>query len=102
MAETREIAKRQIFTIIANISEGKVATYGQIARMAGMPNQARLVGRILAQLPAETSLPWHRIVNSRGRISSPDTQRQITKLAEEGIKLVNGRINLKLYEWDPE
>ena len=101
MAETYKTAKRQVFTIITNIPRGKVATYGQIAKIAGIPSHARLVGRILSQLPAKTSLPWHRIVNSRGRITNPDKQRQTNKLAEEGVTLINDRINLKLYGWYP-
>ncbi len=101
MTTPQEIAAEQVFTIIANIPQGKVATYGQIARMAGMPNHARFVGRILSQLPDETSLPWHRIVNGQGRVTSPDPLRQINKLEEEGVTLFDGQINLKLYEWDP-
>ena len=101
MSETYESAGRLVFTIIANIPEGKVATYGQIARIACIPSQARLVGRILSQLPAKTSLPWHRVVNHQGRITSPDRQRQIDKLAGEGVALVDGQINLELFGWDP-
>ena len=101
MVETRKTAERRVFTIIANIPEGRVASYGQIARIAGIPNHARLVGKIMSQLPPNTSLPWHRVVSSRGRINHPAANRQQKRLEGEGIKLANGRISLRLYGWEP-
>ena len=101
MAETQKTAERRVFTIIANIPKGKVASYGQIAQLAGMPSHARLVGRILSQLPDSTSLPWHRVVNSQGHITNPGAQRQRKKLEDEGVTLVNDRISLGLYGWEP-
>ncbi len=92
-----------LYQIIAAIPFGKVATYGQLARLAEKPNAARWVGYILKQLPKDTRLPWHRVVNAQGKISFPDGCEawaiQRDKLADEGILLHNGRIRLKDYQW---
>lgn len=90
-----------VWQLVASIPAGRVATYGQIARLAGLPQQARLVGRILARLPAETRLPWHRVVNSRGEISNPNPTRQYQHLAKEGIAVANHRVSLRTYQWQP-
>lgn len=90
-----------VYQLVAAIPPGKVATYGQIATLAGMPQQSRLVGRILSRLPAGTRLPWHRVINSQGRISNPNRERQRERLASEGVTLVNGRIRLADYQWEP-
>ena len=90
-----------MFLIVSRIPRGKVASYGQVARLAGMPSHARLVGRILSNLPAGSALPWHRVVNSQGRITSPGAVRQQKRLASEGVTLINGRISLKQYGWNP-
>ena len=101
MVETQKTAERLVFTIIANIPEGRVASYGQIARIAGMPSHARLVGQILSRLPANTSLPWQRVVGSEGRINHPAANHQQKRLEYEGITLTNGQISLKRYGWKP-
>ena len=77
-----------------------MASYGQIAQLAELPGHARLVGRILSQLPADTKLPWHRVLNSQGKITNPGRVRQEARLAEEGVNLLNGRVSLKLFGWD--
>ena len=100
MAETQKSAESRVFTIVASIPEGKVASYGQIARLAGMPSHARLVGRILSKLPPGTRLPWHRVVNSQGKITNPGRDRQQKRLEKEGVTLINGRVNLRHYGWD--
>lgn len=58
-----------IFDAVRSIPRGKVATYGQVAAMAGIPGHARLVGYALHTLEEETDVPWHRVINARGRIS---------------------------------
>lgn len=100
MAETQESAKERVFQIISQIPPGRVASYGQIARLAEMPSHARLVGRILSTLPGNTKLPWHRVVNSQGRITNPGRTRQEARLNAEGVSLINGRVSLKVYGWD--
>ncbi len=90
----------QVFALVYQVPEGKVATYGDIAKLAGMPKNSRQVGKVLSRLPTDSKLPWHRIVNSQGKISLQgsrgDYQRQ--QLAAEGILLsVHGTISLKKY-----
>ena len=91
---------QQVFACVYQVPAGKVATYGDIAKLAGMPSHARQVGKVLSRLPADTKLPWYRIVNSQGKISLQDDrgdyQRQ--RLAAEGILLSpHGTISLKTY-----
>ena len=62
-------ARERVWQIVAMIPRGHVASYGQIARLAGMPAHARFVGATLRNLPANTRLPWHRVVNAALRIS---------------------------------
>ncbi|MFT7688335.1 MAG: methylated-DNA-protein-cysteine methyltransferase-like protein [Candidatus Azotimanducaceae bacterium] len=102
MPDSLEIMKEQVWQIVYAIPSGQVATYGQIARLAGMPQQSRLVGRILSRLPADTKLPWHRVINGQGKISNPNPERQKAKLAAEGVDTLKGRISLKLYQWKTE
>ena len=84
------------------IPAGKVASYGQIARLAGMPNQARLVGHTLRNLPAGSKLPWHRVVNARLRISlSGGSQvRQRQRLEQERVEFIGGRVAPGCH-WEP-
>ena len=97
--------REQIWQTVAAVPPGKVATYGQIATLAGLPRHARFVGRVLGQLPHDTELPWHRIVNARGEISFPPGsaahEQQKRRLEEEGIGFTGARLNLKRYQWQP-
>lgn len=92
-----------IFTVLAAIPRGRVITYGQLATAAGMPNGARAVGRAIAKLPADTQLPWHRIINAQGQISlprgSPGYNEQIRRLTAEGIIVKQGKVALDQYRW---
>ena len=105
MKDSNEL-HRQILEVIALIPYGKVATYGQIAKLAGIPKHARLVGYVLKHLDQESRIPWHRVINSQGKISvmrinekGDNIQQQL--LADEGIYLLNNRINLKVFNWTP-
>ncbi|MBD3383364.1 methyltransferase [candidate division KSB1 bacterium] len=94
----------KIYDIIAKIPFGCVATYGQIARLAGLVNGARQVGYALHALPATLQIPWHRVVNARGEISrlpDPDSrEKQRRRLEREGVVFdKNGRISLQKYRW---
>ncbi|UPH47094.1 MGMT family protein [Methylophaga pinxianii] len=86
------------------IPKGKVATYGQIARVCGYPRHARYVGTILKQLPEESELPWHRVINAKGEIAFPlgsvGYQRQKKLLQKEGIGFDGQRIKLARYRWE--
>ena len=101
----RHPMRRAIYQVVARIPCGKVATYGQIADLAGYPGRARQVGYALAGMPEELDLPWHRVINTRGRIS-PRThskwhELQYELLESEGIVFENGRIDLDRYRWRP-
>jgi methylated-DNA-protein-cysteine methyltransferase-like protein len=91
----RKLLER-IWTEIAAIPRGEVASYGGIARRAGLPRRARLVGHALKVAPASMKLPWHRVLNAQGRISLPAGTRahrlQRRLLEQEGIRFRNGRV----------
>jgi methylated-DNA-protein-cysteine methyltransferase-like protein len=91
-----------IFAVVRQIPPGRVATYGQIARLVGRPRAARQVGYALHHSPP--GLPWHRVVNAQGRISLPADStsgiRQCRRLTEEGVVFIGGRIDLARYCWD--
>ena len=94
----------RIHKVVRRIPRGRVATYGQIARLAGLPGQARLVGYALHALPAGHSLPWHRVINAQGGIStrSPHDKRQEQLLKREGVRFdARGRTSLAKYQWNP-
>ena len=93
--------KESIWQVVASIPEGRIATYGQVASMAGQPGRARWVGRLLSELPEATTLPWHRVVNASGQITNPHAMTQIQRLALEGIKINNLRLRLKQHQWHP-
>ena len=101
---TDELA-RQILQVVALIPYGKVASYGQIAKLAGLPKHARLVGYVLKHLDAKVEIPWHRVINSQGKISLSklDDQGeniQRVKLLAEGVMVIGDKINLKQYQWN--
>ena len=94
----------RIHDVVSRIPRGRVATYGQVARVAGLPGQARLVGYALHALPAGTSVPWHRVVNAQGAISTPGGPegRQRRLLEREGVRFDDrGRISLASFQWRP-
>ena len=97
---------RQILAVVAHIPYGRVASYGQIAHMAGLPRHARFVGRVLQNLEADSQIPWHRVVNAQGQISLRETNQQgdniqAIRLLEEGVVVIQGRVKLKQYQWLP-
>ena len=93
----------RIWQVVGSIPKGTVATYGQVAELASLPRGARQVGRVLKSLPADTRLPWHRVVNAHGRVSQPGDAgcRQRCRLRNEGIEMPNGRISLARFRWVP-
>ena len=90
--------------IIKKIPKGKVATYGQIAKFAGNPQGSRQIARILHSSSEKHELPWHRVINSKGRISlNPGDGYELQKmlLENEGIQFdENDRIDLSRFGWD--
>lgn len=99
--------REAIWQVVAQIPEGRVATYGQVARLAGYPGYARQVGAVLKKLPADSKLPWHRVINAQGRVSFTENSqpylRQRKRLeAEEVVFAPSGKIPLKKFSWNPE
>lgn len=95
-----------ITAVIAQIPPGKVATYGQIAKLAGLPKHARLVGYVLKHLAQGHVLPWHRVLNAQGKISlskinAQGENIQALKLIQEGVVVLNNKVSLKQYQWQP-
>lgn len=106
MAESivKELAP-MIFQVIAQIPYGRVASYGQIARLAGIPKHPRLVGYVLKHMDADSSLPWYRVINSQGKISlsklndqGQNIQAQL--LMAEGILVIGDKVKMKEFQWD--
>jgi methylated-DNA-protein-cysteine methyltransferase-like protein len=94
----------RIHRVVSRIPKGRVATYGQIARLAGLRGQARLVGYAMHALPVGTRVPWQRVVNARGMISLPASSaaRQRERLEREGVRFdARGRIDLDRFLWQP-
>ena len=89
---------REVCAVAAQIPHGRVATYGQLARLIGFPAHARRVGRALAAAPPE--IPCHRVVDSRGgTVAAWPRQREL--LEAEGIRFrENGRLDLNRYGWE--
>ena len=105
MQDTNEL-HRQILEVIVLIPYGKVASYGQIARLAGLPKHARLVGYVLKHLDKESQIPWYRVINLQGRIrvthideNGKNIQQDL--LEAEGVYLLNGKVSLKKFGWQP-
>jgi methylated-DNA-protein-cysteine methyltransferase-like protein len=97
-------AWERIWSVVRRVPRGRVATYGQIAELAGMEGHARQVGYALHHLPARSNVPWHRVVNARGEISprsagdSHELQRML--LEAEGVVFDGrGRVELGKVRW---
>ncbi|TCM69947.1 methylated-DNA-protein-cysteine methyltransferase-like protein [Acinetobacter calcoaceticus] len=103
--QSNELAQL-IIAVVALIPYAKVASYGQVAKLAGLPKHARLVGRVLSQLDDNVNIPWHRVINSQGKISLSKLNEQGVniqqlKLMQEGVVVLEGRVKLKTYAWQP-
>jgi methylated-DNA-protein-cysteine methyltransferase-like protein len=97
---------KKFYAVIQQIPPGRVATYGQVATLAGYPGYARQVGYALRAAPDEIDLPWHRVINSKGMISlkpdGPYRNVQRLMLEEEGIQFDDrNRVPLRRYQWKP-
>src|SRR5436853_4779736 len=98
------VSRKRIIDAVKRIPRGRVSTYGGIAELAGMEGHARQVGYALHDLPAESGVPWHRVINAKGEISarsngdSHELQRML--LEAEGVEFdLAGRVDLKKYRW---
>lgn len=100
----------QIWQTVQLIPTGKVACYGQIADLAGLPGRARLVGKALGMVPESgwqgQNVPWYRVINSQGKISFPtdslnfDKQKQ--RLQTEQVVVIGARVKLSEFQWQPD
>ncbi len=105
-ADERERRRQRIYETICDVPPGTVASYGQIAELAGIPRGARQVGRALRELPKGSVVPWYRILTASGKLAfevdSAAWRRQVDRLAAEEVVLTNGRVNMSLYRWQPD
>lgn len=97
---------QKIYRVVARIPRGRVATYGQVAVLAGLEGGARQVGYALHALPAEEKVPWHRVINARGTVSpragNDHDELQRVLLEHEGVVFdERGRVPLDRFQWEP-
>ena len=96
---------QRIYDIVRRIPRGRVTTYGTVARLAGLPGQARLVGYALSALPTGTAVPWHRVINARGEVSLRSSASgagltQRIRLEQERVAFdAAGRVSLSRFGW---
>ena len=104
MASTPKEIDQRIWQVVMLIPPGTVATYGDVARQAGMPGAARRVGRALRGLPPDTRIPWHRVINAQGKLVAPggSAALQRERLESEGIAFRSrSGLDLRQYRWRP-
>lgn len=94
----------RVYAAIAAIPPGRVASYGAIAARAGLPGRARLVGKLLGEVPDGMELPWFRVLRASGEIALPKGSRgfreQVQRLRAEGVEVKNGRVALSAFGLD--
>ena len=96
----------RIYDVARKIPSGNVATYGQVAKLAGLPGHARQVGYALNALADDSDVPWHRVINSQGRISARSffgtDNEQMNLLVAEGVEFdETGHTSLTKFRWEP-
>ena len=96
----------KIYDVVKLIPPGKVATYGQVAELAGLIGKPRVVGYALYRVVQESEIPWHRVINAKGEVSrsslrdgNDDLQQLL--LEAEGIVFKKGKLDLIEYRWRP-
>lgn len=96
----------RIWRTVLAVPEGRVASYGQIADLAGLPGRARMVGKALGLAPDALQVPWYRILRNDGRIAFPagseHAERQKQRLLEEGVVILRNRIKMIEFGWKPD
>jgi len=92
---------QSVWKVVSEIPSGHVLTYGEVARLSGMPRAARRVSRAMRRAPRGIELPWHRVINAQGKISFPEDsngwKQQKDLLEVEGVVFLNGKINLDVF-----
>ena len=96
----------RIYKVVCEIPKGKVATYGQVATLAGNPRWARVVGYALHNNPAPIAIPCHRVVNREGKVAKAfvfgGENEQIKRLENEGVEVTDGTVDLEKFLWEPK
>jgi methylated-DNA-protein-cysteine methyltransferase-like protein len=104
MPEHSQYAK--IWHTVQLIPLGQVASYGQVADLAGLPRRARLVGKSLGSVPKDLQVPWYRVLRSNGQIAFPtgsvQSQKQKDLLQQEDVAVLNNRVRLSVFQWHPD
>ncbi len=94
-----------IWQTVLAIPPGKVASYGQVADLAGLPGRARLVGRCMGYAPEDMQVPWYRVLRANGQLAfragSKASLKQTGLLQEEGVAVIKNRVNMEVYQWQP-
>jgi methylated-DNA-protein-cysteine methyltransferase related protein len=92
-----------VYRVVTKIPRGRVATYGQLAKMLRLAGGARAVGYALAASPAGRGIPWHRVLGAGGRIRVPEPHAALQRrlLEAEGVAIEGGRVDLAHYGWTP-
>lgn len=102
-AASADQRRAALYLTLTQIPAGRVTSYGELAARAGLGRAARWVGRILSQLPDDTTLPWHRVVAAGGRLSlpagSPAGDEQRARLRDEGVNIHNERVDMRRHGW---
>lgn len=102
----RETRLRRIWQTIQDIPRGCVASYGQVAEIAGIPRGARQVGYALRHAPQDMALPWHRVITASGRSAFDPNSRafrtQRDRLADEDVIMLNGKVDMRRHRWEPD
>ncbi len=98
--------KEKVYSLAKQIPKGKVATYGQLALLAGSPNASRAVGMCMRTNPDLTTIPCHRVVGSDGKLHGylgPDgTPKKKAMLLNEGVAFIGDRVDLSQSKWIPD
>lgn len=106
MTMDRETRLRRIWETIQEIPRGRVANYGQVAEIAGIPRGARQVAYALRHVPGDMHLPWHRVIRSSGKSAFDPNSRHFSmqrdRLLEEGVAVIDGKVDMDKYRWQPD
>ncbi len=106
MADNSTGSFQRVWSVVEAIPAGRVASYGQVAELAGLKGGARRVGGALGKAPDRGSLPWHRVLKADGKIAIPagsaGREKQIRRLKGEGVAVIAGRVDMHKFQWQPD
>ena len=97
---------QSVWKVVSDIPSGHVLTYGEVARLSGMPKAARRVSQALRRAPKNLNVPWHRVITASGRIAftagSDAFREQSRRLQAEDVPILKGRVDMRKYRWQPD